>query len=247
VTGEVYSIGVYSDLLGYRAMTKLSPTTFPAAGPYVLNLQTALDKEGTGPTNDGYATLRINDTGGLALAGTLADNTTFSESTGISKNGIWSIYTELYKGTGILVGWQTNTLTNGISGSVYWVKPPLADIYYTNGVEIQAIVGGTNFVRPVVGTQYQIAFSGGTIVGSLINTLTVDGSGQFALASGSADADKLKLSLSNAGVLAGKIFNPTTGATLSFKGAFTSPSQGGSGFVLDSGGLTGSFQISALP
>jgi hypothetical protein len=57
----------------------------------------------------------------------------------------------------------------------------------------------------------------------------------------------LKITLSSTGVLTGEFENPSTGKILAFKGAFTSPTQGGTGFILVPGNETGSLSINLLP
>ncbi len=239
--------GYQADFIAYRAATELPANTL--AGKYVLDLQTMLDESGSGPTNDGYATLTIGNTGGLTLGGTLADNTPFSETVGVSKDGIWPVYASLYGGHGMLIGWETNVIgANGAAGStgtLYWIKGATRNTYFSNGFNVQAASTGTNYIAPVPGTGYQVVFSGGSITTPLNNSLTVSGSRQFVPAPGAPD--KLTISLSAAGVIAGSIFNPADNKTLPIRGAFSSPAAGGSGFVLDPDGQTEPFQITLVP
>jgi cyclophilin family peptidyl-prolyl cis-trans isomerase len=244
VTGYVYSLGTYAELLGYHAMASLSATSNPAVGNYVFNLQTITNQVSGGPTHDGYATLSVASDGQLKLSGVLADNTSFSETVGVSQNGVWPVYAGLYGGRGILIGWVTNQASPGTnSGILYWIKPSNGAAYYPGSLAILASFSGTNYVPPVSGSQYQIVFSGNTISPAVTNDLTVSG-GQFVPATGTSD--KLKISLSAAGVLTGEFLNPATGKVLPFKGAFTSPAQGGTGFILDTGHETGSLSITLL-
>ncbi|MGP8239166.1 MAG: peptidylprolyl isomerase [Limisphaerales bacterium] len=244
VTGYVYSLGVYAELLGYRGVTSLSTTSSPAVGNYVFNLQTITNQQAGGPTNDGYATLAVATNGQLKLSGVLADNTTFSETVGVSQNGIWPVYAGLYGGSGMLIGWVTNQPSGTNSGTLYWIKPATRGAYYPSNMAIFASFTGTNYVAPVSGSQYQIVFSGNSISPPVTNDLNVVG-GQFVPTTGTSD--QLKISLSTTGVLSGKFLNPSTGKMLPFEGAFTSPSQGGTGFVLDTGHETGSLSITLLP
>ena len=246
VTGFVFT-DEYVPYTGYRAVTQLPTNTLP--GKYILQLNTATNLSATGPTNDGYATLSIAKTGGLTLAGTLSDNSIFSEGVGVSRDGVWPVYAMLYGRHGMLIGWETNVIgANGAAGStgtLYWLKAPTRDTYFTNGFTITSDSVGTNYVAPVAGTQYTVEFSGGTLNPPLMNTLTVSAAGQFVPAAGAAD--KLKITLSTAGAITGTIFNPATGKTLSIRGAFTSPALGGAGFVLDTDGQSEPFQITLVP
>lgn len=79
----------------------------------------------------------------------------------------------------------------------------------------------------------------------LTNTLMVNEAGQFVVSN--SPPDKLKVSLSANGVIAGSILNTNDNKTLRFKGAFISPSQGGSGFIPDADGQTGWFELELEP
>lgn len=79
----------------------------------------------------------------------------------------------------------------------------------------------------------------------LTNTLMVNEAGQFAVSD--SPPDKLKISLSANGVITGSVLNTNDNKTLRFKGAFISPSQGGSGFIPDAGGQTGCFELELEP
>lgn len=247
VTGYVYSVGTQASFTGYRAVTQLPTNT--VAGKYVLDLDTTTNQAASGPTNDGYATLSVGKTGALTLGGTLADNTPFSEGVGVSKDGVWPVYATLYNGHGMLIGWETNVIgtsgSAGSTGTLYWVKAPTKDTYFTDGFNIEAASTGTNYVAPVPGTQYQVVFAGGSVSPALNNVLTVSQSGQFVPAPGAPD--KLAISLSAAGVIKGTIYNPADNETLPIRGAFSSPSLGGSGFILDINGQTDPFQIILVP
>ena len=83
------------------------------------------------------------------------------------------------------------------------------------------------------------------MVPPLTNTLMVNEAGQFVFSGGSAD--QLKISLSANGVITGSVLNTNDNKTLRFKGAFISPSQGGSGFIPDGGGQTGCFELKLDP
>jgi hypothetical protein len=247
VSGYVDSAGVYAPFIGYRAVTQLPTNT--VAGKYLLDLETVTNQGASDPTNDGFAALSIGKTGALTLSGTLADNTTFSEGVGVSKDGVWPVFAPLYKGHGMLIGWETNVIGSsgspGTTGTLYWVKAPTKDTYFTNGLNIQASAFGTNFVAPVPGSQYQVVFGGGSINLPLTNVLTVSAARQFVPAAGSPD--KLTISLSTVGAITGKILNPADKATLQIHGSFSNPTVGGSGFVLDSDGQSDSFVITPVP
>jgi cyclophilin family peptidyl-prolyl cis-trans isomerase len=247
--GTISSEAWSSQLICHRAVTKLSTHTTPATGKYILSLQPG--NQTNKPDTNGYAALVIASDGTMALSGALPDDTTFSQSAGVSTNGVWPLYVipAGYKTNGMLMGWETNQASGGSSGQLYWYKASDIGAYYTNGVGIVSNMPvnstGTNYARPATGSQYSIIFQGGTIVPPLTNSLMVNEAGQFVVSN--SPPDKLKISLSANGVIAGSILNSNDNKTLRFKGAFISPSQGGSGFIPDAGGQTGCFELELEP
>jgi hypothetical protein len=71
--------------------------------------------------------------------------------------------------------------------------------------------------------------------------LVVDNARQFTASD--APPDKLTILLSANGIITGSVVNPNDKTTLRFKGAFISPSEGGSGFIPEPGGQTGCFAL----
>ena len=195
--------------------------------------------------------IAIAKTGTLALSGVLPDNTTFSQSARVSKDGVWPLYAVPAgdRNNGLLLGWETFTNSTSCAGQLFWYKAQYVGAYYTGGIGVLSNTllnaTGTNFSRPATGSQYSIIFQGGSLVTPLTNTLSASEAGQFVVSGG--PSDKLKISLSASGVITGSVLNAKDGTTLRFKGAFIGPSQGGSGFIPDAGGKTGSFQLAPAP
>ncbi len=243
--GTISSAAWSSQLICYRAVTKLAATTTPAPGKYILSLQPA--NQTNGLATNGYASLAVAKNGAMALSGALPDNTTFSQSPRVSKDGVWPLYAVPAGdgNNGMLIGWETNSSPGSCSGQLYWYKAPNVGAYDMGGIGVVSNMllnaTGTNFVRPAAGSQYSIVFEGGTIVPPLTNTLTVTNAGQFVAAG--SPADNLKISLSANGVITGSILNTNDNMTLRFKGAFISPAQGGSGFIPEAGGKMGCFEL----
>jgi peptidyl-prolyl cis-trans isomerase A (cyclophilin A) len=229
-------------MTAYRAVRKLSTNTIPSPGNYVLNLES--ENPGSGPPGDGFANVIASPSGSLAVAGTLADNTPFSFSTGVGTNGVWPLFASFYKGNAMLIGWETNLPSGDCSGSLYWIKAPTNGLYYTNGINEQLNSFGTNYVAPAAGVNYQIVFAGGTLATPVTNVCTFK-NGLIIPASGTTD--KLMGTLSTKGVLKGSIVNPFNNEKLPFNGAFISPAEGGAGFTLYTNKQTGYFQVGLAP
>lgn len=246
--GTVSSSNWSSQLICYRAVEPLSESTTPATGKYTLSLQPVAQTNG--PNTNGFAAVTVSKNGSLTVSGALPDNTTFSQSTTVSKNGIWPLYAvpSGVKTNGMLLGWAMFS-NSASSGQLYWYKGSNIGSYYTNGIGVVSNMllnsTGTNFSPPTAGSQYSIVFSGGSITAPLTNSLTVNNAGQFEVSGGLPD--KLKMSLSNAGIITGTILDPVNNRTLHFSGAFLSSSQGGSGFIPEPDGQTGFFQLTPTP
>ena len=133
-----------------------------------------------GATNEpggyGYATLTTSSAGAVAISGSLADKTTFSQSVTVSKDGYIPVYVSLYSKKGSLQGWLSLTNENSsgqaqaIQGTgVAWIKPAVAKSLYAAGF--------TNTDIAVLGSLYTNGFdlTGGTLTigdGTGTNMLT---------------------------------------------------------------------------
>jgi cyclophilin family peptidyl-prolyl cis-trans isomerase len=244
MTGFITQPRGQSALTAYRTVTKLSTSTEPSPGKYVLSLQPVPTTNGIvdGPLGDSYASVNVSAGGSLAVAGTLADNTPFSFSTGVFTNGVWPVYANLFKGGGLLIGWETNLPTGVCTGALYWVKNATNGTYYPDGVQENLNSIGAKYVPPTSGTQYQIVFGGGTLSTPVTNLFSFNSAGTIVPAAGTTD--KLAGSLLSTGVLSrGSILNPYNNQTLPFRGVFIGSSQVGGGFTLDAGTNTGHFDI----
>jgi len=245
--GTIFSDAWSSELICYRAVTKLSTNTTPATGKYILNLQ--LGNPTNGPGTNGYAALVIGSSGAIALSGALPDDTTFSESARVSKDGIWPLYAipAGYKTNGMLLGWEIFS-NSSCSGRLYWYKAPNIGAYYSGGVGVASNMPlnstGTKYSPPAT-TNYSMVFQEGTNSVLASNELTVTSTnGQFKPVN---PTDKLAISLSANGVLTGHFVTNNDGKALQFKGAFFGQTQGGSGFIPDGGGQTGCFELEPDP
>ena len=131
---------------------------------YTLFVPPAIDAEGgtNSPAGDGIAQITNNVVGQCKLAGYLADGTTITAATYISKDSNAPVYVSLYKNAGLLEGWLHFGETN-VSGLLTWVKTSGAftkPITYLNGF--------TN-VAAATGNLYSYSKSQGPLFGSTTN------------------------------------------------------------------------------
>jgi hypothetical protein len=222
-----------NSLVLYRGVTRLAGSTAPAAGRYVVLLQPGNITNGS--VADGYAAITLGSGGGLALGGTLPDNTAISESARMSKDGIWPVYIvpSIYKvkgvGEGMILGWQTNTPSGACEGELYWFKPAI-------GSATNLAANGAKYQAPAAGTTSQMVVPGVTT-----NSLPVNNGQHFV----AAPPAIVGITLLSSGVLSGHI--EVDGAKLPFKGAYISPVEGGAGFIIGADGQTEGFQILPQP
>jgi peptidyl-prolyl cis-trans isomerase A (cyclophilin A) len=223
-TGDGSYVWVSSIVL-YRSVTRLAASNAPAAGKYAVLLQPENDLDA--PVATGYATISLQTTGALAMAGTLPDNTAISESAKMSRDGIWPVYIVPpgYKNKGMIIGWQTNSPSGACEGQLFWYKPG-------TGMSSNLASSGALFAAPLADTQYQLVLAGG-----VTNTLTVNSARQFV-----PHSPITAISLLPTGVLSGLI--DVNHSNRPFRGAFVSPSAGGGGFFVDTNNQTSGFLIS---
>jgi cyclophilin family peptidyl-prolyl cis-trans isomerase len=232
-----------SQIVCYRAVTKLSGLTTPATGKYILRLDPL-----SWTNTNGYASLSVSSGGVLSLSGALPDGAAFSQATRVSKEGVWPLYAipAGYKTDGALMGWETNQAAGVSSGQLYWLKAANVGSYLTNKIDALVDSTGTNYYPPAKGN-YSIVFQTATnnVLGS--NNLSVADAGDQFKPESATDSDKLAISLSGNGVLTGHFMSANSAKPLQFKGAFFGREQGGSGFFLEDDGQTGYFLLEPSP
>jgi cyclophilin family peptidyl-prolyl cis-trans isomerase len=259
--GDVTNAKFSSYLLAFRAITNATANSLFTPGTNVLLIPGDHAATNDHPGGDSYATLTLSAKGAITLGGSMADNTAFTVGTGIASeynvvtttnstnyytNSIWPLFAPLYGGTGMVLGWITNSSPSNFTGAIAWNKPTTrtaAD--YTNGFFWFTNAFSTPCVPPVAGTHYQIAFGGASLTNGITNTLTVGTSGLFTV-----DADQtnhLVLTLTRkSGVLTGSFSYPRGTVVHNLYGAFANPTQGGSGYFLDTNKETGFFEITPI-
>jgi hypothetical protein len=109
------------------------------------------------PGGFSYGSATVNKKGEVAVVINLADGTSrpFSFSGAMARDGTCPIYAPLYGGKGVILGWiQFATDGSGIieQSSVSWLKPPVADNYYTGGFLITPNLSGSLYIRSKPGT-----------------------------------------------------------------------------------------------
>ena len=95
------------------------------AGRYTIVIPAVDDATPATPDGDGIATLVVDATGAVTLAGVLADGTKFLVGGTVSASGQLALYLPLYDGVGVLTGALNFRATSAsdLDGALFWSKP----------------------------------------------------------------------------------------------------------------------------
>jgi List-Bact-rpt repeat protein/fibronectin type III domain protein len=227
-----------STLSGDRSVFNARTNPAPYAGSYTLCFP-GQDSDASLPNGDGFGCVRVSLAGVARLAGTLSDGTKISEAAPLSRHGMWPLYVPLYSGQGSLMSWLafTNRPSDDLSGAVSWIKPAQSLArYYPRGFTNECNVIGSLYLAPVGPTNNvlnltnaSVTFSGGDLMSGFTNFVTIGLNSQVLKLSG----DRLTMSFSRSqGTFLGNTTDPSSGKSLSFKGAVLQKLNVGYGFLM---------------
>lgn len=119
----------------------------PYAGQYNISIGTNDAVQGLG-----FANVFIDASGNVKMTGELADGVGISQSTTISSNGWWPMFTAPYaRGTfGSFMGWMqvTNIPQSSLHGVSYWFHPAQRRGIFTDEFSRRQDVVGSLFIQP---------------------------------------------------------------------------------------------------
>ena len=225
-TAQVHADRLTWDRLKHPATLNGKPVTY-----------TAVLSPGTNQAvGYGYGTVRLDPSGIVSWSGTLADGTKVSQSTTLSREGYWPLYSALSGTSGVLLGWMHHAgeATSDLNGTAIWIKGPLATAkYYPEGLSCSLTVQGSTYVAPAVGAtvmglqQGRLLFSGGQL-DSFSGSFTLDSRNRVV----NSGENKLNLSFAASGLFTGNTRIPISGKTLSFQGVLFQRGTNGAGMFL---------------
>jgi len=228
ITGTISSGNWTASLLANRLVfSKAHPTSF--AGSYTMVVQPT-----DGTMGNGIGTVTVDSLGNVKWTLTLADGTKLGQSTTLSKDGSWPLYSQPYKNGGLAIGWMGfgANPNDGFNGQFVWSKPSGPGVY-SGGLTNSLKVIGSPFKAPPVAFHAfgdsKIVLSGGGLSSPITNSVTWGSNNKISTSS-------LKLSLSpSSGLFQG---TATVGAgkagTVSFQGVLFEKDNVGFGFFLGS-------------
>jgi hypothetical protein len=212
-----------ADLIADRAVYNGRTTVSPDAGQYTMIIPGDFTSTNT-PGGDSYGTITIDKAGRIRFSGRLADGTSVSQSTFVSKGGQWPLYAPLYRGEGSLYGWM---LFNGseqadVLGDITWIKPQMPSTwYYPSGFAINVSAWGSSYRRPPRGTPIlnvptaALEFNSANQYRGITNHVTIDGHNRVT----NLSANSLQMAFSTAtGLFSGWVIDPITWYRVPFRG-----------------------------
>jgi hypothetical protein len=152
----------------------------------------------------------------VQFTGMMADGTPVTQTTGVSADGQWPFYANLYSGKGSVLGWGafTNRGTSSIEGGVSWIKMPVPGKFYPNGFTTEVQILGSHYAQPPRGVRVlnvatgEVIFGEGNLTAPLTNGVFLTTNNTVTVTSGT---NKLALTFTlSTGTASGGIIHPVT-------------------------------------
>lgn len=243
-----------------RVVWKLKTREAPQSGPYTLLLPAADEAlTAKAPLGTGHGGTTVGKNGSAKLAASLADGTSLTASSFISKDGYWPVYGSLYKGKGLLMGALEFARLPGVGdldGVLTWFRPQDAKAaIFKDGFLTEPEAVGARYVKPLTQTRLiPLANSGGHALLHLLDGgLSEDMQRLVTLSTAHKahvplqGADQAKLTVTpGTGVFSGSFLHPFTQKNTSFKGVVLQEQNLAAGYFL-AGAQGGEMRFAANP
>jgi hypothetical protein len=226
ITGSLSDDNISSAVVASRESYDSKSNPAPDAGKYtVLIPADSSDKDA--PEGIGFATINVNASGSVRIAGSLADGTSFSESAGLSKNSTWPLYVPLYKNAGSISGmitFRNQSRVSDLDGTVNWYRPEIdSSKIFANGFTTKTTLIGSSYLNDVPSLDAPdreenlvLDLADGDLDSDLDIPATLL---KNKVTASSDDIQNLKLSISkSSGLVNGSFVHPVTGAKTKTQG-----------------------------
>lgn len=209
----------------YRAFYSRDNQT-TVAGYFTAHLPTP---GGNFPGGTGIAAVTISTSGGVKIAGKLADGAKFSTGGSLSKGDVFPVFNILYKKRGALGGFVDFSNNDVATGSLAWVRLDEAtpDVLVPTSFSGNVAINVVRYTKPEAGVIAIPDVVGGAVVASLIGgnlSSNFQTSGTISTTNKvtfpAPNAEKLKVTVSaKSGLVTGSVKLPIGGETktLSFR------------------------------
>ncbi|HEV7403314.1 MAG TPA: choice-of-anchor Q domain-containing protein [Chthoniobacteraceae bacterium] len=239
-SGTLTVAGQARAFAGRRQAVFLKATGYaPQAGRYTALLEPMNPPAGA-PRGSGFATVVVGTTGGVAVAGQLADGTPFTCASALGTDGTFPFFALLYQGKGrvagaltpgempaSVLGWSRPADGKGLFGAGFGADVAFTAARYTapgaNGYVLPGL--------PATGGKASLQFTGENPAGDLALNLQIAATGKITVVSAGAPPFAMAL-VRTTGLFAGSVVLPG-GGTTTFKGAVLQPDARGGGFFLN--------------
>jgi hypothetical protein len=226
IVGSVTDGNWTADLLANRAAFDKTANPSPWAGTYTMVLP-GVASDASLPAGNGFAAIKIDASGNLRVAGSLADRTPFSQSVGISGDAAWPLYASLSGGKGLVWSWitfDTSRPNDDLNGSLAWIKKavPAAKLYPDGFTNVLDAIGSI-YQKPLTSTTRVLdlatataSFSGGNLPSDFSDQISIATNNKVT----NESANKLSLNFAPAtGLFTGSVTPPGTTQSFPFNGA----------------------------
>jgi len=197
------------------------------------------------PVGTSFGRTTVSKNGSVKIAASLADGTTFTASTFVSKDGRWPLYRSLYRKAGLAMGvldfaWLPGLMD--LHGSVLWYRPSdLKAKAFNEGFTTVTEAVGSRYTKPQKGVHIlSLANLGGNALlehfdGGLSEPfqriVTLNSAHKAYVPLQEADQTKLTI-LPRTGLFKGSFLHPATQKKTAFVGALLQEQNLGSGYFL---------------
>jgi hypothetical protein len=206
------------------------------AGTYTLVVPSA-PEDTNSPAGFSIGTVNVDAGGNVTWSGALADGSKVTQKSTLSAEGIWPLYSSLYSGKGLVLGWIQVTNDN-VGGDLIWIKPSgVSGNYYPGGFTNLINSIGSPYHKPAAKARVldwndglgQFSISGGGLSQTWTNDIRLDLNNRVTSVSG----PKLSLSITTAsGLFRGTFVDPETQKAELFQGVLFQDSNVGVGYFL---------------
>jgi uncharacterized repeat protein (TIGR03803 family) len=201
-------------LEGDRDVFSTSQKATEFSGTYTLIIPGTNDAT-VGPYGVSYGTVNVTSLGAVTFAGSLADGTSISQSSAVSKDGYWPLYVSLYGGKGSLWGWNLFTNQTIVSApTLSWINATNSSktAVYRSGFTNQSatVMGGLYFPSLALPENLNVTLEGGDLPFSITNGVTLAPSDKISLTNAVDETNKLKLTVTKStGLITGTFAKPS--------------------------------------
>jgi hypothetical protein len=238
--GDFQILGTVSDPNGWTSDLQSDRLVFdkrknPATTGGTINYTMYIQPDTNAAFGYGYGNVKVDAGGGIKWSGALADGTKVTQSSTLSKEGYWPLFTTLYGGNGVAMSWMQFT-NSDLDGIVVWLRPPgpRTKLYpggFTNTFESIGSMYPRSALRVTGPDKGMLVFSGGGLSAAFTNEFSVDIHKRVT----SPAANKLSLTITpSTGIFKGSTRDPITHRIFTFQGILLENGTNGVGLFLGS-------------